>query len=338
MKRNKTETYGVKYIGSKREIVDDILQVVKNEAPQAKSIIDVFSGTTRVSQAFRKNGYTGIASDLSQASEIYSGCFLENENNSHLQEIIDFLNSLSGYNGWITENYAGRFWQEKNTQKADAIRDYIDTLSIEEWERKTLITSLIFALDAVDNTVGVQQAYLKDFCKRSYNDLIMKLPPSIEGEKWKFVRGSSQEIQYPDADVAYLDPPYTTHSYATYYNIWDSIALWDKPETGLTTGRRKDRIFSKPDADTSMKSPWNYASTIKDALKELLERLPVKTIVISYNNEGILTKDEIMEITSKYSSKVFSIDYKKNIMTKIGNGANKDSDMNNIEYLFVLNK
>jgi adenine-specific DNA-methyltransferase len=333
-----TKTYGVKYIGSKRELAENILALVKEKYPETETVIDVFSGTTRVAQAFRQNGYRGIASDLSQATEIYSGAFLENENNSHLEDVVCHLNSLEGYSGWLTKNYAGKFWQEKNTKKADAIRDYIETLTLKDWEKKTLITSLIFALDIVDNTVGVQQAYLKTFCKRSYNDLLLKLPPLVEGERWSFIRGNSQTIEYPDSDLAYLDPPYTAHSYATYYNIWDSIAIWDKPKTGLTTARREDRIFSGNKVDESMRSPWNYKAEIGGALRDLIERLPVKNIILSYNNEGLISKEEILDILSKYKIDIISIDYVKNIMTKIGNGPNENADMNNTEYLFCIEK
>lgn len=332
------ETYGVKYIGSKRALVGHILALAKEKQPEANSVIDVFSGTTRVAQAFRKNGYSGVASDLSQATEVYAGAFLSNGSNSHLEEIIEYLNSLEGYSGWLTENYAGKFWQEKNTKRADAIRDYIDTLNLETWEKNTLITSLIFALDAVDNTVGVQQAYLKTFCKRSYNDLELKIPPSIEGERWDFIRGNSQEIKYPKADLAYLDPPYTAHSYATYYNIWDSIAIWDKPSTGLKTARREDRIFSGSKYDADMKSPWNYKNTIEGALKDLVERLPVKGIILSYNNEGLISEEEIIRVLKTYEVEKISIDYKKNVMTKIGNGPNENADMNNTEFLFYIKK
>ena len=47
----------------------------------------------------------------------------------------------------------GRCFRPKNTKRADAARDYIETLtSLDHWEKSTLITSIIRGLDSVDNT------------------------------------------------------------------------------------------------------------------------------------------------------------------------------------------
>jgi adenine-specific DNA-methyltransferase len=344
------ETYGIRYLGSKRLLVDNILQVIKEKAPETKSVIDVFSGTTRVAQYLRQNGFIGVASDLSWATEIYAQAFLQNKNNSHLQKYIDELNSLVGYRDWITNNYCDikidgdkrvRVWQEKNGMRADAIRNKINTYSLEPWEKGTLIISLIFALSSVDNTIGIQQAYLKDWCSRSYNDLILFLPPSLDGPIWNYISGDALLIDYPTCDVAYIDPPYTGAVYSTYYHIWDSIARWDKPKTSLKTNRREDRSFTPKNekADRSMQSPWNYKKEAKNAFIKLFDRLPVKHLVISYSNESYVSKEEMFEIFSKYKNvelKEFS--YKRNVMAKIGAGANDNAIMDNIEYIFYATK
>ena len=68
-------------------------------------------------------------------------------------------------NGWISKNYCDviangnivRVWSKENGMKADVIREEIEIISKQEnlnkWEKYTLITSLILALDKVDNTV-----------------------------------------------------------------------------------------------------------------------------------------------------------------------------------------
>lgn len=343
------ETYGVRYLGSKRLLVDYIIDLIDEKAPDALSVIDVFTGTTRVAQALRRRAFCGISSDLSWASSVYAGAFLENDNNKKLQRYIDELNSLEGYDGWLTSNYCEaktdgsdkiiRVWKPKNGRKADAIRDKIETYELEDWEKKTLITSLIFALETVDNTIGLQQAYLKDWCSRADKDLFLSLPPSIDGPIWRHIEGDALSINYPEAEVAYLDPPYTGAVYSTYYHIWDSIARWDKPETCLNTNRRKDRSFSSKDADTSMQSPWNYKKDALPAFKTLLERLPVKHIIISYSDESLISKDEMLEMLSKYKKvDLREIEYKRHLMSKIGNGADEKASMKNTEYLFYCEK
>ncbi len=349
-------TQGVKYIGSKASLIPYILRVLEKHIPSAKTAIDVFTGTTRVAQALRANGLQVITSDLSWASEIYSGAYIEHTgNNQHLQPKIDELNSLEGKEDWITKYYCDvkgednaiiRVWQPKNGKRADAIRERIAKWKYEgdlyDWEYKTLVTSLILALDRVDNTVGVQQAYLKEWCSRSHNDLRLELPSVHPGPKGKHLRGDCLQLSYPQADIAYLDPPYSSHSYATYYHIWDSIARWDKPQVGLKTNRRLDRVSGSEVYDDSMASAWNSKKTALRAFDQIIQRLPVKYVMISYNDESIVSIDDIQKLLKKYPKVIIEeIDYTRNIMCQIGNAA-KDGDKEfktkNKEYIFLVQK
>lgn len=343
----KEKTTGVKYIGSKKTLVPFIIKALNTFNISGRAI-DVFTGTTRVAQAFKKQGMEVITSDLSWASKCYSNTFIGNRDNTHLQKYIDIANSLSGKEGWLYENYCDnknnvKVWQKKNGMKADAIRDWIDTLSLEEWEKDTLITSLIIALDKVDNTVGVQQAYLKNWCKRSGNNLTLNLPIGIVGVQGRHYTGDCLILDYPEADLAYLDPPYTAHSYATYYHIWDSIAKWDKPNTSLKTNRREDRC--KESFDTDLVSKWNSKKTALEALLNLIDRLPVKHILLSYNDEGIITSNQLMKGLEKYPDReIETIDYKRNIMSSIGNSLingpakRNEAVTKNQEYLIYIKK
>lgn len=354
------ETYGVKYIGSKAALVPHILDCIEKNIPAGsiRSVIDVFTGTTRVAQAFKAQGWKVQTSDLSWASACYSRTWISNGGeNTHLEAKLKELNALKGHRGWLTTNYCDasgsengivRVWQAKNGRRADSIREQIELwhLSgrISPWEKDTLITSLILALDKVDNTVGVQQAYLKDWCSRSFNDLKLELPRALPGPQGSHLSGDCLEISYEPADLAYLDPPYSSHSYATYYHIWDSIARWDKPEVGLNTNRRVDRISGHDSYDSEMSSDWNSKKACLSAFEKLIARLPVKWVLISYSNESLIPKENLLEILKKYKKVIVTeIDYRRNIMCQIGNAAkDKPEDTTykkkNKEFLFLVQK
>lgn len=345
------ETHGVKYIGSKRSLLPYILEAVAG-LPVGR-MIDVFTGTTRVAQAFRKQGWTVCAGDLSWASEAYAALFLMTtpEDLPVLTSLVAELNALEGVEDWITRSYCDvqgaeggivRVWKPKNGRRADAIRN-----KIAEWESNNridptmalrLTAILILALDSVDSTVGVQQAYLKDWAKRADNDLRLVIPDGIaQGPVGEFRPGSCLEGPYPSSTVAYLDPPYSSHSYATYYHIWDSITRWDKPDVCLKTNRRKDRTAEH--FDTTMKSPWNSKKEALSAFETLLKRLPVQTILLSYSNESLLSLEDLCPLLESFPSyEVREIDYKRNIMSHIGNATLYDTprESNNIEYLIVI--
>jgi adenine-specific DNA-methyltransferase len=365
-----TRTYGIKYIGSKNKIVSYIIRAIKDicskdDMPDSPKVIDVFTGTTRVSQGFRSEGWTVIASDLAWASECYAELFLKTSEGEidRLRELASELDRIgvdSPKRGWITNTYCDvlplhsegsrvRVWRPENGMRADSIRDtiaeWVDTKKITESDGKRLVALLIFALDSVDSTVGVQQAYLKNWSGRSSKVLSLEsyLPPK-EWEVWRgvcgeYISGNSLEIRYPKADIAYIDPPYTTHSYATYYHIWDSITKWDKPEVGLKTNRRIDRVARSDNEDMSMKSTWNVKRKVVESFKELVLRLPVKYVIISYSNEALVPISDLVSMLNEICScYMLSIDHKRNIMGIIGNGANPSNHTDVTEYLIVCGK
>lgn len=344
------DTYGIKYIGSKKKLLPFIGEAIKGL--NITTAVDVFTGTTRVAQYLRQKGIQCDTSDLSWAATCYADTYVHNQDNQHLKKYIDEMNVLTGVDGWLTANYTGsvaesdvrgegRCFRPKNARRADAARDYVEALdNLKNWEKRTLITSIIKGLDNVDNTVGVQQAYLKEWCERSNNDIKFELPTCISGPTGVHYEGSCLINDYRSVDLAYLDPPYSPHQYSTYYHIWDSIARWDKPDTALKSRRRIDRVAKKPQYDDKMTSPWNSKSTAGKAFDDLIARLPSRYILVSYSNESIMPEDELMKICTKFGSTTIShIDYRRNIMSQIGN-ASKDADkkQTNKELLILIDK
>jgi len=333
------ETSGVKYIGSKKKLIPSIISILDSLNVEEKSIIDVFTGTTRCAQAFRKLGYRVQASDLNWASEAYANTFLKNWSFVELQKAVNILNNLPGKKGWLTEHYSSgacQVFQEKNTKKADEVRDYID----EHFKsiQYPLITSLLYALDSVDSTVGVQQAYLKDWSFRSFNDLLLKVPGLIEDQpEGKFYLGDCLEVEYEKAEIAYLDPPYSPHNYQTYYHIFDSVFKNDKPDVLLKTNRRSDRVGNK-----TTKSLWNSKASALTATKMLIKKLPVKWVIMSYSNDSLIPEKELMSFFyENYEGvQVREIDYKRNIMSQIGNVnlGEKEVKSRNKEFLIYFEK
>lgn len=353
------KTYGIRYLGSKRKLADFIDQFIADKCNDIKTAIDVFTGTTRIAQVlrtFQPDGIKTYTSDLSWASDAYAHAFVHNKENSHLQCYIDKLNNIKGHEGWISKNYCDvlgqdkktkvRVWTPENGNKADAIRDYIETYNLEHWEKMTLITSLIFALNRVDNTSGFQETYLKEWQKKCFDNLRLELPPLL----WhplirelppigKHFIGDALQIDYPEADLAYLDPPYNERDYSTYYHIWDSIVRWDKPEVGLATNRRIDRIASHDNYDTSLDSPWYSKSTAKVALGNLIDRLKVKYVIISYSNEGFISVEDLEELCySKGEVDITKVDYDRYILSSEIRKGGDIPIKKNQELLFLIKK
>ena len=356
----KMTTRGVKYIGSKASLTSNIIDFVKEHHQGTGKFLDVFTGTTRVAQAFRSGGWNVVSSDLSWASETYAHAFLIRtaESGARIPGLIEELRALAPTPGWITRTYCDvvaadggivKMWTPANGALADAMRDKIaaweSSNHINHHEAMILTACLIFALDRVDSSVGVQQAYLKEWATRAKNPIELTDLPFAEGPSGSHHVGDALSIAYGECDVAYVDPPYSAHSYATYYHIWDSITRWDKPAVGLKTNRRVDRV-SGDGFDGAMTSPWNSKKKALQAFLDLIERLPAKAVVISYSDESLVPLPTLeAALRARYTVHKKVIPYKRNIMSQIGNaeaaiaaGAEAKTDNNEILFWVVTGK
>lgn len=98
-----------------------------------------------------------------------------------------------------------------------------------------------------------------------------------------------QLIKKIEGDVLYLDPPYNHRQYATNYHLLETIAKYDNPKIHGKTGLRNY---------DNQKSVYCSRAKVKSAFKNLITNARVKYIFLSYNNEGLMTADDIREIMS----------------------------------------
>jgi len=362
------ETQGIKYTGSKREILPVLLELIK--PLNVKTVLDGFSGTTRVSQALKQAGYTVYANDIAVWSKVFGQCYLLNRKPaSYYLPIIEHLNKLPGKYGWFSENYGGepnggsalqkdgkkRIWQLHNTKKLDAIREEIDKIAKDEIEKSVLLTSLILAMDKVDSSVGHQVSYLKKWAPRAYNTMKMEVPRLIIDDKPHKVYQEDifDLINDVEVDLAYYDPPYGSSNelmppsrvrYASYYHIWKTICLNDKPKLVGAANRREDvgdTISGSVFEEFRKNDKGQYI--VIEAIERLIKNTPAKYVVLSYNNNGRATLEAIKEILKNLKKKVsiIEMDYRKNVMATITRTTNEwvnDANGKNKEYLFLINK
>jgi adenine-specific DNA-methyltransferase len=325
-----------------------------------ETVLDGFSGSTRVSQAFAQLGYSTTANDISAWSEVFATCYLiSNKPNSYYKELIDHLNNLDGIEGWFTENYGGTIndvkkpFQRKNTQKLDAIRLEIEAMNL-TWEDKcVLLTSLIYALDKVDNTLGHYVAYLSDWSARSFNDLELKLPNRFKcsGTNNVICDDIFNTVTNNLYDLVYFDPPYGSNNekmppsrvrYTAYYHLWTTIIKNDRPPIFGKANRRED---SRDGISGSVFEEFRKNSSgdfmAMEALKKLIKETNTRYLMLSYSSGGRATKEQLLEIISDSGKlhEIRQIDYKKNVMSNMRSTKEWiNSDGKHNEYLFLMEK
>jgi len=354
------KTEGIKYAGSKLKILPYILDIIA-DLDDVNTILDGFSGTTRVSQALAQLDYNVTTNDLSEWSEVFATCYLKaDKSDKYYQDIINHLNSLKGYDGWYSANYgapesgSGKPFQLKNTRKLDAIRDEIEKLKL-DWEDKCVVlTSLIYALDSVDSTLGHYVSYLGKWSKRSYNDMNLRLPNRfghngqhriIKSDIFNTLRKNNRY------DLAYFDPPYGSNNdkmppsrvrYSSYYHIWTTVIKNDRPEIFGKANRREDsRDLIAGSVFEEFRKDENGHHIAMNAIKKMFKEVKAKYVLLSYSSGGRATREELNSILQESGEllKVLEIDYKKNVMANMkwtNEWASKED--RHQEYLFLIRK
>lgn len=309
----------IKYLGSKRTLVGVLGAIA--QAAEAKTAVDLFTGTTRVAQEFKRQGLFVTASDSATYSDILAKCYIEADFNktdlAALSEKITHLNSLPGTRGYVTKNFCeeARFFQTKNGMRVDAIREELETNFKSDPDYPILLTSLMLAADHVDSTTGQHMAYLKNWSHRSGNDIELLVPDLIPGTG-KSILGLAENVvtELGEVDLLYMDPPYNQHRYFTNYHIWETLVRWDNPEP---YGVAMKRIDSRQPHTHSV---FNKRKKMPPAFKDVITKARAKTVVVSYNNESWVEPIDIAEalLQNHESVALLEFDYKRYIGSQIG--------------------
>lgn len=360
------KTEGIKYAGSKNKLIPLILGLIGPLG--VRTVLDGFAGTTRVSQALKRSGYTVVCNDIAVWSRVFGECYLLNRKPpGHYAGMIGHLNDLPGRDGWFTEHYGGvcdngsavqadgkkRLWQIHNTRKLDAIREEIERIAADRIERSVLLTSLILALDRVDSSLGHQVSYLKKWSARSYKKMKLEIPRFVVDElpHKVFSRNIFDLAGDTEVDLAYFDPPYGSANermppsrvrYASYYHLWKTIILNDEPELAGAANRRadaSDTLSGSLFEDFRRGASGKYV--VVEAIERLLKNTRAEYILLSYSNGGRATFGEIGEIINSLDldSTVVEIDYRHNVMARMKWTDEWTGSVENCrEYLFLLRR
>ena len=330
------------YIGSKYKLSDFIKSTVHSVAGDDlsdKVFCDIFAGTGIVGRIFKDEVKQVIANDF----EYYSYVLIRNYIGNHKpirdkEKYIEILNELKPVEGFIYKNYcpgsgSGRqYFSDENGKKTDAVR-----LQIEKWKKEQeinddlyyfLLASLLESTDKVANTASVYGAFLKHLKRTARQTMVLEPAEFTVNENKHIVyqADSNELIKNTAGDILYLDPPYNARQYGANYHLLNTIALYDqfipKGKTGL-------RDYNK--------SLYCSKSSVKKAFEELIRNAKFKYIFLSYNNEGLMSVDDVKKIMSKYGRyDLMATNYQRFRADKEENRNHKASKTE--EYLHVLEK
>ena len=311
------------YIGSKKTLLPFLDYVICSNIPENKGTFgDLFAGTGIVGDYFSKKGFNVTGNDKENYSYVVNYASLKSSYSKKLEKLINSFNELEGISGLLHKNYSPNgdrmFFTEDNAKKADAIRTEIEKLkkekTINENEYYFLLASLLQSVDKVANTTSVYGAFLKKF-KPSASKKLMVIPihKLKNSDKNNATRQDVLEIT-DKFDVVYLDPPYVARQYGANYGPLNFLVEYDE-KIGI---HGKTGIL-----DIYYKSPFASISKAKEAFQEMFKILTknCSNIFLSYNNQGILKLNEMVNIMNEYGDvTTYKYSYKKYQSVKLKGG------------------
>ena len=332
----------MRYLGNKVSMIPDIEKLLQDKDLIGKNMtfFDAFCGSGSVSD-YMKQYFNIISNDNLTWSTIYTRGRVCAENCTFKKLGFDPFEYFNSNNekieGFIYKTYAPTltnrmYFTAENAGRIDYFRQTIqkwyDSNLLSEDEYAYLLACLIESVSDVSNTAGVYGAFLKKWDSRatkaiSFNrvDHIPVIPKGFTAFNSKI----EDIIDEVECDILYLDPPYTQNQYGTQYHLLETLILDDSPKVSSVTGSR---------STAPMRSDWSKEYKVNILLDKILAKTKAKYVVLSYNNDGFMSKDFIEAVLKRYGKaetySFTSVSYKKYQNWKSKN------DNEHFEYLFFV--
>lgn len=307
----------MRFIGCKTLLLDNIKEVIDEKAPDAKTLCDVFSGTSTVARFF-KQWYEVYSNDILYFSYVLQRGTIEVDKiptfdrlkqRRQIVDPINYFNELSVKEmealpierRFFQNTYAptgGRMYvNDENALRIDFARNYI-----EDWKKEGILSDdeyfyllacIVEGIPFVSNISGTYGAFHKTWEKRSYKKYeLFRLDIISNGKSNRcFNMNGAQMLQEVSGDILYIDPPYNNRQYLPNYHVLETAAKYDYPQVRGVTAQR-------PYGNS--RSNFCLKTEAVRAFEELLAIAKFKHIILSYSTEGLMSCEEIERVMKKY--------------------------------------
>jgi adenine-specific DNA-methyltransferase len=331
-----------RYQGSKRKILYWIYECIKEL--NFRQVVDAFGGSASFSYLAKKMDKEVIYNDLMKFNFLIGQSLIENQNVIVSQSDVEYvLYNQPPLNipSFVQDNFEDIYFLNDENKWLDKIIYNINTLKSAEngivFKRAIFFNALFQSALAkrpfnlfhrknlyirtadVKRNFGNKTTWEKSF-EVHLTNFITQINNSVFDSKnyCKATNKSIFDLDFPEADCIYLDPPYysfkntneTSNYFKCYhflegmanYSEWDSLIDYNSGNKGFKSSEMTDHISKK---------------NIESSFENIFERFFDKTIILSYKSGGKP-----------------SIDWIENTLTKMG----KKVKTNVIDYSYALNR
>lgn len=330
----------ITYMGNKRKLLHHIesalIEIQESMPNKALVLGDGFSGSGIVSRLFKKHGSKVYSNDNAGYSKTLSDCFLSNVTNKDVEKIEKYVAMANKYvnsDEDVGPHYIRVHWSpssstnvkkgerayftHENGARIDKYCYYIRE-KIPKKYQCYLMAILLVECSIRNNTNGQFSAFYKKgnighFGGKNETDLHRITKPIVLTPPVLCTNSCSSVVDCLDVfdwinlmkqreekmDVVYYDPPYNKHPYNIYYFLLDIINAYD------VTLDIPDTLRGQP--KNWIRSPFNSSVHAKDAFERMITNTNSKYILVSYNNDGLISLQDMENILKK-KGKVSCVD------------------------------
>lgn len=305
-----------RYIGNKTRLSGRLLELVAARVPRGSTVADPMCGTASFSFALRAAGYRVAASDLMTFAHQHAVVRLKLARAPAFARLgaggypgaLERLNGLDGADGFMVREYSPGgaplgghaprgYLTAANAARLDAmlvqLREWRALALLEEDEHALLRHDLVLAVNRVANIAGTYGHFWSKWTEAARQPIRLRptgffaLPTDHEVRQ-----GRAEDVAASlSCDLCYLDPPYTKRQYAANYHLIETVARGDEPEAVGVSGLRPWR---------DQYSDFCSKLRIRDAFERILLNADCPQYLISYSEDGLLTRDELAALLAQH--------------------------------------
>lgn len=316
----------ITYLGNKRKLLpmieDEVRRVRKRLGGRRLRVLDAFAGSGVVARMLKAHASLLYSNDMELYCSVIARCYLSNRSQVDTLNLPELHRELTAAvascmePGLIAELYAPQddacilpgervFYTRRNALYLDTMRRAIGRLPDEV--QPFFLAPLLYEASVHTNTAGVFKGFYKDgngcgqfggrtraALSRIMADICLPLPMFSTHEcEYRVLQedAAAAARALPELDLVYLDPPYNEHPYGSNYFMLNVLAEYKRPRhISPVSGIPSDWV----------RSPYNQATRVVAAMADLLASLPSEFALLSYNSEGLLTPQQIVDLAQPY--------------------------------------
>jgi len=330
-----------RYSGSKRRLLDWIWEHVKDL--KFDTVLDLFGGTGSVSLMFKRYGKRVFYNDLLKFNQLIGMAIIENKNtfvsDSDLDKILNFDNKKN-YPDFIQKNFKDIFFLDHENEWLDKVTTNI--LNLKNRYKKAILFASLFQsclakrpfnlfhrANLYIRTANVPRSFgNKTTWETPFEQLLRRFVKEynravFDNGKKNSVIGGYDAVSAPNgADLVYIDPPYFSQksggtNYIVFYHFLEGLADYKNWGKRIDNSNTKTKRIS----DTPEIKAWTHKELIKKSFKKVVERFQDAIIVLSYQEGGIPSREEIFEMLRSYKRfiRVFSKSHRYVLSSEVKN-------------------